>query len=110
MELRATSVPQSVRELAGSLTAFGPVAPTVLRDTAGSLRACLFLPRSLEAMLLAQFARDLYAALEAAEIGQVSSVILRVGAHRLVVRAMDGVPGRAAMLVGGGPKIGRAHV
>ena len=103
MELRATSVPQSVRELAGSLTAFGPVAPTVLRDTAGSLRACLFLPRSLEAMPLAQFARDLYAALEAAEIGQVSSVILRVGAHRLVVRAMDGVPGRAAMLVGGGP-------
>jgi len=104
MELRATSVPQSVRELAGSLTAFGPVAPTVLRDTAGSLRACLFLPRSFEAMPLAQFARDLYAALEEAEIGQVSSVILRVGAHRLVVRAMDGVPGRrAAMLVGGGP-------
>jgi len=104
MELRATSVPQSVRELAGSLTAFGPVAPTVLRDTAGSLRACLFLPRSLEAIPLAQFARDLYAALEEAEIGQVSSVILRVGAHRLVVRAMDGVPGRrAAMLVGGGP-------
>ena len=102
MELRATSVPQSVRELAGSLTAFGPVAPTMLRDTAGSLRACLFLPRSLEAMPLAEFARDLYGVLEEAEIGAVASVIVKMGAHRLVVRAVDGVSGRA-MLVGGGP-------
>ena len=101
-ELRITTVPPSVRELAGSLTAFGPVAPTVLRDTAGALSACLFLPSSLEALPLAEFARDLYGVLEEAEIGAVASVIVKMGAHRLVVRAVDGVSGRA-MLVGGGP-------
>ena len=40
--------------------------------------------------------------LEEAEIGAVASVIVKMGAHRLVVRAVDGVSGRA-MLVGGGP-------
>jgi len=96
-------VPPSVRELAGSLTAFGPVAPTVLRDPAGALRACLFLPRTLEALPLARFARDLYAALEGSELGEVSSVTLRVGAQRVVLRAMDGASGEATMLVGAGP-------
>jgi hypothetical protein len=101
--LRATVVPSSVRDLAGSLTAFGPVAPTMMRDAGGSFRVCLFLPGSLEPLPLAQFARDLFGALEGAEIGRVGSVILRLGTHRLISRIVESVSGHATILVGGGP-------
>jgi hypothetical protein len=101
--LRATVVPASVRDLAGSLTAFGPVAPTMVRDAGGSFRVCLFLPGSLEPLPLAQFARDLFGALEGAEIGRVGSVILRLGTHRLISRIVESVSGHATILVGGGP-------
>jgi hypothetical protein len=100
-ELRAATVPPGVRELADSLTAFGTVAPTLLRDRAGALSACLFLPTSLDAVPLARFARDLHAALEGIEIGRIASVILKLGSHRVVLRAMDGVSGTVTMLVGG---------
>ena len=102
LELRAANVPAAVRDLAGSLTAFGPVSPTLLRDHAGALSACLFLPSSLDALPLARFARDLHLALEGAEVGPVTSVILKLGAHRLVLRAMDGASGSVTMLVGVG--------
>ena len=101
-ELRTANVPAAVRELAGSLTAFGPVAPTLLRDQAGALSAYLFLPSSLDALPLARFARDLHLALDGAEVGRVASVTLTFGAHRLVLRAMDGAPGSVTMLVGVG--------
>ena len=101
--LRATVVPSSVRDLAGSLTAFGPVAPTIMRDAGGSFRVCLFLPGSLEPLPLAQFARDLFGALEGAEIGRVGSVILRLGTHRLISRIVESVSGHATILVVGGP-------
>ena len=102
IELRTTAVPTAVRELAGALTAFGPVAPTLLRDRAGLLSACLFLPSSLDALPLAQFARDLYGALGGAEIGRVASVILKLGARRVILRSMDGESGNVTMLVGVG--------
>jgi hypothetical protein len=102
IELRPASVPTAVRELAGSLTAFGPVAPTLLRDHAGTLSACLFLPSSLDALPLARFARDLHAALASAEVGRVASVILRLGARRVILRSMDGPEGNVTMLVGVG--------
>jgi hypothetical protein len=92
-----------VRELADSLTAFGPVSPTVLRDGEGSLSACLFLPHSVEAVPLAELARDLYAALDGAEIGPVTSVTLRLGEHRIVLRTVTGTSAPLTMLVGGGP-------
>jgi len=95
-------VPTAVRELAGSLTAFGPVAPTLLRDRAGTLSACLFLPSSLDALPLARFARDLQAALVGAEIGRVASVILKLGSRRVILRSMDGESGNVTMLVGVG--------
>ena len=91
-----------MRDLAGSLTAFGPVSPTLLRDHAGALSACLFLPSSLDALPLARFARDLHLALEGAEVGRMVSVVLKLGAHRLVLRAMDGASGSVTMLVGVG--------
>ena len=102
IELRAATVPTAVRELAGSLTAFGPVAPTLLRDRAGTLSACLFLPSSLDALPLARFARDLQAALVGAEIGRVASVILKLGSRRVILRSMDGESGNVTMLVGVG--------
>jgi hypothetical protein len=102
IELRAANVPAAVRELAGSLTAFGPVSPTLLCDHAGALNACLFLPSALDALPIARFARDLHLALEGAEFGRVASVILKLGAHRLVSRAMDGASGNVTMLVGVG--------
>ncbi|MGH7347609.1 MAG: hypothetical protein ACREK4_22065 [Candidatus Rokuibacteriota bacterium] len=101
-ELRAAAVPAAVRELAGSLTAFGPVAPTLLCDRAGALRACLFLPSSLAALPLAGFACDLHTALDGAEIGRVASVVLKLGAHRVILRSMNGVSGDVTMLVGVG--------
>ena len=102
IELRAAGVPAAVRELAGSLTAFGPVAPTLLRDHTGTLSACLFLPSSLDAVPLARFARDLLGALASAEIGRVASVILKLGTRRVILRALDGEAGSVTMLVGGG--------
>jgi hypothetical protein len=102
-ELRATVVPPSVRELASSLTAFGPVTPTVLRDPVGLFRVCLFLPGSIDAQPLAQLARDLYGALEGAEVGRVASVILRLGTYRLVMHAVAATSGQTTILIGGGP-------
>jgi hypothetical protein len=102
IELRAASVPTAVRELAGSLTAFGPVAPTLLRDHSGTLNACLFLPSSLDAVPLARFARDLHAALASAEIGRIASVTLKLGARRVILKSMDGAAGHVTMLVGVG--------
>jgi hypothetical protein len=102
IELRAANVPAAVRELAASLTAFGPVSPTLLCDHAGALSACLFLPSSLDALPIARFARDLHLALEGAEVGRVASVILKLGAHRLVFRVTDGASGSVTMLVGAG--------
>lgn len=101
--LHVARVPSSVRELADSLTAFGPVAPTVLRDGEGSLSACLFLPHSVEAVPLAELARELYAALAEAEIGPVTSVTLRLGEHRIVLRTVNAASVPPTMLVGGGP-------
>ena len=103
IELRAATVPATVREVAGSLTAFGAVTPTLLRDHAGTLSACLFLPRSLDALPLAGFARDLHLALAGAEIGPVTSLTLKLGAHRLVLRALNGASGHVTMLMGVGP-------
>jgi hypothetical protein len=98
-ELRAGAVPPFMRELAGSLTAYGPVAPAVLRDAAGGFRVCLFGPRGLEPASLAQVARDLFAALEGTKIGPVTSVILRLGTSRLVVRALGSSGGQTTLLV-----------
>jgi hypothetical protein len=98
-ELRAAAVPPSMRELAASLTAVGPVAPAVLRDAAGVFRVCLFGPGALEPAPLAQLARDLLGALEGTKIGPVTSVILRLETYRLVVRALDSSAGQTTLLV-----------
>ena len=102
-ELRAAVVPPSMRALAGSLTAFGPVAPAVLRDSAGLFRVCLFGPGALAPAPLAQLARDLFGALEGTKIGPVTSVTLRLQTHRLVVRSLGSSAGQTTLLVVVGP-------
>ena len=101
--LRPTAVPPSLRELARSLTSVGPVTPTVLRDTAGSFRVCLFAPGALEPAPLAELTRDLVEALEEAKIGPVTSVGLRLQTHRLVVRYLGSPAGQTTLLVVVGP-------
>jgi hypothetical protein len=98
-ELRAAVVPPSMRELASSLTSFGPVAPAVLRDAAGLYRVCLFGPGTLEPAPLARLARDLFGALEGTKIGPVTSVTLRLETQRLVARALGSSAGQTTLLV-----------
>src|SRR5262245_34197983 len=100
-ELRSASVPAAVLELASSLTAFGPVTPTLLSDE-DALSTYLFLPSAIDALPLARFARDVNGAVEGAAIGQVASVLLNLATHRMVLRAIDGASGRVTMLVGVG--------
>jgi hypothetical protein len=98
-ELRPTVVPPSMRELASSLTSFGPVAPAVLRDAAGLCRVCLFGPGTFEPSPLAQLARDLVGTLEETKIGPVTSVTLRLETQHLVVRALGSSAGQTTLLV-----------
>jgi hypothetical protein len=102
-DLRAAAVPQNVRAVAESLRAFGRVTPAMLRDPAGTLLMYLFLPQDVDPRLMAGFARDLRRHFEAAPLGAVSSIIARVGAHRLVVWELDAGRSCASILVAYGP-------
>jgi hypothetical protein len=106
-ELRDATVPADVRVLADSLRAFGSVTPTVLRDPAGTLLVYLFLRPGLPALPIGQFTRDLHAALEAAEIGSVSTVVLRLETARVVVRTVETTASCTTLLVVGGGTLDR---
>ena len=92
--------------LAGDLNAFGRVAPTVLRDSAGDAEVCVFLAPGEDSRAVAGFAVDVCRALtlEGDEplLGALQSVVFRLGARRLVVRPVKGVPGRFSVLVAAG--------
>ncbi|OLC17969.1 MAG: hypothetical protein AUH29_00430 [Candidatus Rokubacteria bacterium 13_1_40CM_69_27] len=106
-ELRDATVPADVGALADSLRAFGSVTPTVLRDPAGTLLVYLFLRPGLPALPIGQFTRDLHGALEAAEIGSVSSVVLRLETARVVVRTVETTVSCTTLLVVGGGTLDR---
>jgi hypothetical protein len=112
-DLHDAPVPVGVRALAGSLQAFGRLTPTVLGDRAGRLVVYLFLAPGLPALAVGRFCRDLHGALEAAEIGSVSSVVLRLPAHRVVLRTVETTVSCTTLLVvAGGPvdRPGLAHL
>jgi hypothetical protein len=92
----------TVRAVADSLQAFGPVTPTVLRNPDGALVVYLFLPRGLPPRTLGGFARDLHRAMADSPAGGLASVIFRVGTRRLLLRAVDGVRG-TVLVAGEGP-------
>lgn len=102
-DLRAAAVPPNVRAVAESLRAFGRVTPAVLRDSAGTLLMYLFLPPDVDPRSMAGFARDLRRHFDGAALGAVSSVIARVGAHRLVVWELDAGRSCTSVLVAFGP-------
>jgi hypothetical protein len=101
-ELRETPPEPSVRAVADSLRSFGLVTASVLRDPDDAFVVYLFVPMGLEVRALGGFARDLHRALASSPAGAPASVFLRVGARRLLVRAMDG-PRGAVLVAGGGP-------
>ena len=92
----------TVRAVADSLQAFGPVTPTVLRDPDGALVVYLFLPRGLAPRTLGGFARDVHRALADSPAGTLASVIFRVGTRRFLLRAVDGARG-TVLVAGEGP-------
>ena len=101
-ELREAPPEPAVRTVAASLRAFGRVTSSVLRDPDGSLVVYLFLPGYLEARAFGGFARDLHRALVGSPAGPITSVVVKVGTHRLLVRAVENARG-AVLVAGGGP-------
>jgi hypothetical protein len=102
VEFRETAPEPTVRAVAESLQAFGPVTATVLHDPEGALIVYLFLPRGLAPRTLGGFARDAHRALVGSPAGALASVIFRVGSRRLLLRAVDGARG-TVLVAGGGP-------
>ena len=97
--------------LAGDLNAFGRVAPTVLRDSAGSAEVCVFLAPGEDSRAVAGFAVDVCRALtlegDEPALGALQSVVFRLNERRLVVRPVKGAPGRFSVLVAAGESVDR---
>ena len=97
--------------LAGDLDAFGPVTPTVLRDTTGGSEVCVFLAPGADSRVVASFSVDVCRALVPAgdepSLGALQSVTFRLGDRRLVVRPVKGTPGRFSVLVAAGEAVDR---
>jgi hypothetical protein len=96
--------------LAGDLDAFGAVAPTVLRDSAGGNEVCVFLAPGGDSRVVAGFSVDVCRALVEGDepaLGPLQSVTFRLGERRLVVRPVKGTPGRFSVLVAAGEAVDR---
>jgi hypothetical protein len=97
--------------LAGDLNAFGRVAPTVLRDSAGGAEVCVFLAPGEDSRAVAGFSVDVCRALtlegDEPALGALQSVMFRLGARRLVVQPVKGAPGRFSVLVAAGESVDR---
>lgn len=97
--------------LAGDLDAFGPVTPTVLRDTSGGSEVCVFLAPGGDSRAVAGFSvavcRALVPAGDEPSLGPLQSVTFRLGDRRLVVRPVKGTPGRFSVLVAAGEAVDR---
>jgi hypothetical protein len=97
--------------LAGDLHAFGPVTPTVLRDTSGGSEVCVFLAPGEDSRAVAGFSVDVCRALvptgDEPSLGPLQSVTFRLGDRRLAVRPVKGTPGRFSVLVAAGEAVDR---
>jgi hypothetical protein len=96
--------------LAGDLDAFGRVAPTVLRDSAGGSEVCVFLAPGEDSRAVAGFSVDVCRSLVEGDeptLGALHSVTFRLGERRLVVRPVKGTPGRFSVLVAAGEAVDR---
>lgn len=106
-----TPVPREVGALAAGLDAFGPVAPSALSDAEGQARLYLFLAPGVDTARVAHVAWALSRATEldgeAGGITPLSSIVLRLGRQRVVVRPGAAAPGPATLLVAAGEDLGR---
>lgn len=106
-----TPVPREVGALAASLDAFGPVAPSALSDAGGQARLYLFLAPGVDTARVGHVAWALSRATEldgeAGGITPLSSIVLRLGRQRVVVRPVAAAPGRTTLLVAAGGDLGR---
>lgn len=99
-----SAVPAKAAGLAPALTAFGPVAASVLRDAEGEDVLYFFLPPAADASATGAFAQDLQAVMrKAAGSGAVfRTAVLRSGNTVLVIQNEEVGHGRSIVVVAGG--------
>jgi hypothetical protein len=97
-------VPAKAAGLTSALTAFGPVAASVLRDAEGEDVLYFFLPPAADASATGAFAQDLQAVMrKAAGSGAVfRTAVLRSGNTVLVIQNEEVGHGRSIVVVAGG--------
>jgi hypothetical protein len=98
------AVPAQAAGLASSLTAFGPVAASLLRDAEGEGLLYFFLPPAGDVAATGAFAQDLQAVMrKAAGSGAVfRTAVLRFGSTVLVIQNEEIGHGRSIVVVAGG--------
>jgi len=97
-------VPAQVTRQASSLTAYGPVTASVLRDTEGEGVFYFFLPPGADVPAVGAFAQDLQAVIrKAAGSGAVfRTAVLRSGNTLVVIQPEEVGHGRSIVVVAGG--------
>ncbi|HZP38498.1 MAG TPA: hypothetical protein VFE48_18580 [Methylomirabilota bacterium] len=102
--LVATAVSPAASAHASSLTAFGAVTASVLRDTEGETTFFFFLPSGVDVPAVGAFAQDLQAVMrKAAGSGAVfRSAVVRSGRTIVVIQPEEVGHGRSIVVVAGG--------
>jgi hypothetical protein len=97
-------VPAQAARQASSLTAYGPVTASVLRDTEGEGVFYFFLPPGTDVLAVGAFAQDLQAVIrKAAGSGAVfRTAVLRSGNTLVVIQPEEVGHGRSIVVVAGG--------
>ena len=99
-----TAMPDHVMRQASSLTAYGPVIASMLRDTEGEGAFYFFLPQGADVPAVGAFAQDLQAVIrKAAGSGAVfRTAVLRSGNTLVVIQPEEVGHGRSIVVVAGG--------
>jgi hypothetical protein len=102
--LVAVAMPPAATRQASSLTAFGAVTASALRDPEGEATFYFFLPPDLDVPAVGSFAQDLQAVMrKAAGSGAVfRSAVLRSGRTIVVIQPEEVGHGRSIVVVAGG--------
>jgi hypothetical protein len=105
-DLVPAAVPARVVALARGLPGLGPVSPFVLEDAPAETRLLLLLGPGVDAHAVGRLARDLYQVAGITDdlggVGPVQSIVLRLGARRLHIRALQGATTGCTLLVASG--------
>lgn len=102
--LVASATPERAAGLASSLTAFGAVTASVLRDTGGEGLLYFFLPAEADVPMVGALAQELQAVMRKA-VGSGAAfrtAVLRAGSTFLVIQPEEVGHGRSIVVVAGG--------